>query len=65
MKTIFQAAFSARTAALRQGREAPLLGLLFKKVGSMLGGRVKVGISGGGPLNADVQNFIRVAMHFK
>jgi long-chain acyl-CoA synthetase len=64
MRAIFQAAFSARSAALQQGREAPLLGLLFKKVGGALGGRVKVAISGGGPLNAEVQNFIRVAMHF-
>jgi len=64
LKAIFQAAFAARSAALRQGRETPLLGLLFKKIGGMLGGRVKVAISGGGPVNADVQNFIRVAMHF-
>jgi long-chain acyl-CoA synthetase len=61
---LLQAAFSARSAALTQGREAPLLGLLFKKVGKMLGGRVKVAVTGGGPISADVQNFIRVAMHF-
>jgi long-chain acyl-CoA synthetase len=64
MRTIFQAAFSARSAALQQGRETPLLGLLFKKVGGALGGRVKAAVTGGGPISADVQNFIRVAMHF-
>ena len=32
VQTLFQAAFSARSAALKQGRESPLLGLLFKKV---------------------------------
>jgi len=64
MQTIFQAAFSARSAALQQGRETPLLGLLFKKVGGALGGRVKTAITGGGPISADVQNFVRVAMHF-
>jgi len=64
-RAIFQAAFSARSRALQQGRESPLLGLLFKKkVGAMLGGRVKIAVTGGGPISADVQNFIRVAMHF-
>jgi len=64
VKTIFQAAFCARSAALQQGRDCPLLGLLFKKVGSALGGRIKLAISGGGPISSDIQNFIRVAMKF-
>jgi long-chain acyl-CoA synthetase len=64
-RAVFQAAFSARSRALQQGRESPLLGLLFKKkVGAVLGGRVKLAVTGGGPIAADVQNFIRVAMHF-
>jgi len=25
---------------------------------------MKLGVTGGGPISADVQNFIRVAMHF-
>jgi long-subunit acyl-CoA synthetase (AMP-forming) len=41
-----------------------LLGLIFKKVGAMLGGRMKLGVTGGGPVSADVQNFVRTAMHF-
>jgi len=32
VQALFQAAFSARSFALSQGRESPLLGLLFKKV---------------------------------
>jgi len=35
-----------------------------EQVGCVLGGRVKVAVTGGGPISADVQNFIRVAMHF-
>jgi long-subunit acyl-CoA synthetase (AMP-forming) len=35
------------------------------KVGSALGGRIKMALTGGGPISADIQNFIRVAMHFK
>jgi long-chain acyl-CoA synthetase len=65
MQTVFQAAFSARSAAIQQGRECPLLGLLFKKVGGALGGRLKMAITGGGPISSDIQNFVRVAMHFK
>jgi hypothetical protein len=30
-QTLFQAAFTARSLALQQGRESPILGLLFKK----------------------------------
>jgi long-chain acyl-CoA synthetase len=63
-QALFQAAFAARSAALQQGRDCPLLGLLFKKVGGALGGRMKLGVTGGGPISADVQNFVRVAMHF-
>jgi len=25
---------------------------------------MKLGVTGGGPISADVQNFVRVAMHF-
>jgi len=63
-QALFQAAFTARSTAIQQGRECPLLGLLFKKVGGALGGRMKLGVTGGGPISADVQNFVRVAMHF-
>jgi len=34
--------------------------LIFKTLVELLGGRMKMGISGGGPISADVQNFIRV-----
>merc|ERR1711935_40781 len=40
-------------------RHCPLLSLIFKKVQAMTGGRLKMGISGGGPISADVQDFIR------
>lgn len=58
----FQMAYAARVAALSQGREAPLFrALVFRKLKVMMGGRLKVGISGGGPISADVQTFIRTA----
>jgi len=58
---IFQVAFVARACALRQGRESPLFKLVFKKVAQVAGGRLKLGITGGGPCASDVQTFVRTA----
>jgi hypothetical protein len=58
---LFQAAFAGRSLALQQGRTSPLCDLIFKKMYVMLGGRLKLTISGGGPVSAEVQNFIRTA----
>lgn len=61
-KFLFQVAFSGRYWALCQGREAPLFKkLVFQRLSDMLGGRLKVGITGGGPISAEVQNFIRTS----
>jgi len=62
VRHLFEAAFAAcRNAA--GWRSCPLLGLIFSKsVGSMIGGRLKIGISGGGPISEEVQTFCRVAM---
>ena len=61
VRAVFKAGFAARTRALKSGRDTPLFNLLFKKVGGVLGGRVKLAVTGGGPISADVQNFIRVS----
>lgn len=59
---IFQTLFSARHAALQQGRSSPLADLFFDKLfRKVIGGRIKMAISGGGPISGDVQNFVRVA----
>jgi long-chain acyl-CoA synthetase len=63
VKTLFVAAFAARSLALKQGRSAPLLSKIFAKTYKMLGGRLKLCVSGGGPLSAEIQNFIRVAFN--
>jgi len=55
------AAFAARSLALQQGRTTPLFDLIFNGFYKMVGGRIKVAVSGGGPISAEVQNFIRVA----
>lgn len=58
---LFQVAFNGRNWALQQGRESPIFkALAFKKLTDMMGGRLKLGITGGGPIAGDVQSFIRV-----
>eukprot|EP01013_Petalomonas_cantuscygni_P015594 TRINITY_DN3239_c0_g1_i1.p1 TRINITY_DN3239_c0_g1~~TRINITY_DN3239_c0_g1_i1.p1 ORF type:complete len:805 (-),score=230.94 TRINITY_DN3239_c0_g1_i1:792-3206(-) len=60
VRFIFSVAFVGRANALAQGRESPLFKALFSKVvQGMVGGRLKVGLTGGGPCSSDVQTFIR------
>jgi len=56
---LFQVAYSAAYYARKQGRSCPLLSfLVFRKINKMIGGRLKFGISGGGPISKDVQEFM-------
>lgn len=60
---IFQMAYSAQHAAIRTGRTCPLLNfVVFKKLAAMTGGRLRVAITGGGPISSETQSFIRVAL---
>lgn len=62
LKYLFQVAFSGRHWALQQYRDSPLFkAVVLKKLKAMMGGQLKLGITGGGPIAGDVQNFIRVA----
>lgn len=58
---LFRMGFVARYWAVKHGRESPLFkALIFRKVAAtVLGGRLKVALSGGGPLSAEVQDFCR------
>lgn len=52
-------AFETRMRARKLGFDTPLFkALVFKKFAKVVGGRLRLGCSGGGPLNADVQSFI-------
>jgi len=63
-RVIFEAAFAAVKNAATW-RYCPLLNLLFtKKIGAVVGGRMKAGISGGGAISPEVQNFCRIAFGF-
>lgn len=62
-RALFSAAFAGRNAALVHGRPSPLCSALLSKSRQVLGGRLKLAISGGGPISADVQSFVRVAFN--
>jgi len=52
-------AFESRMRARKLGFDTPLFkALVFKKFAKVAGGRLRIGVSGGGPLNSDVQDFI-------
>jgi len=53
-------AFESRMRAMKLGFDTPLFNaLVFKKFSKVVGGKLRIAISGGGPLNSDVQGFIR------
>jgi len=53
-------AFEWRTFAISHGFDTPLFkALVFNKFSKVVGGKLQLGISGGGPLNSEVQVFTR------
>mmetsp|Transcript_15375 Transcript_15375/g.19503 ORF Transcript_15375/g.19503 Transcript_15375/m.19503 type:complete len:723 (+) Transcript_15375:286-2454(+) len=59
-KFLIQTAFQWRMFAISNGFDTPLFkALVFKKFSVALGGKLRMGLSGGGPLNSEVQVFIR------
>lgn len=61
IRWLFQVGYSAAYYARKQGRSCPLFNaVVFKSIKSMVGGRMKFGVSGGGPISQDVQEFMSV-----
>ena len=57
---LVKTAFQARGFALKHGYDTPLFkALVFKKFSAVVGGKLRLALSGGGPLNSEVQDFIR------
>jgi long-chain acyl-CoA synthetase len=55
-------AFAARGFAFARGFDTPFLNaLVFKKFSGLVGGKLRLALSGGGPLNTEVQKFVRTA----
>eukprot|EP00560_Eucampia_antarctica_P000433 CAMPEP_0197831352 /NCGR_PEP_ID=MMETSP1437-20131217/9543_1 /TAXON_ID=49252 ORGANISM="Eucampia antarctica, Strain CCMP1452" /NCGR_SAMPLE_ID=MMETSP1437 /ASSEMBLY_ACC=CAM_ASM_001096 /LENGTH=716 /DNA_ID=CAMNT_0043434229 /DNA_START=107 /DNA_END=2257 /DNA_ORIENTATION=- len=61
-KFLVETAFQARKFAHQCGWETPLFNaLVFKKFSNIVGGNLRMAGSGGGPLNSEVQSFVRTA----
>jgi long-chain acyl-CoA synthetase len=59
---LVKTAFEWRSFALRNGFDTPLFkALVFKKFSKVVGGKLRMGVSGGGPLNGEIQDFCRTA----
>ncbi|GMH83283.1 hypothetical protein TL16_g09542 [Triparma laevis f. inornata] len=55
-------AFAAKTFAISVGLDTPFFNLLvFGKLKKAVGGNLRIALSGGGPLNTEVQLFVRTA----
>ncbi|EER13704.1 acyl-CoA synthetase, putative [Perkinsus marinus ATCC 50983] len=61
-RSLINAAFESKAKAIENGRFTPIFDrLVFSKFQALLGGRVKICVSGGGPLSGDVQRWVRTA----
>lgn len=57
---LFAWAFSVRSFAMARGFDTPVFAkIVFKKFSLVVGGRLRLAMSGGGPLNTEVQIFVR------
>lgn len=62
-KVIFKFAYNYKSAWYRRGYKTPLLDkVIFKKVAKLMGGRVRLMITGGAPLSADTHEQIRLCL---
>eukprot|EP00753_Platysulcus_tardus_P001516 PLAT11372.7.p1 GENE.PLAT11372.7~~PLAT11372.7.p1 ORF type:complete len:690 (-),score=389.79 PLAT11372.7:267-2336(-) len=62
-RTLFKLAYRHKLAALEAGGDSPLWNaIIFNKIGALLGGRLRLILSGGAPLSAETQKFINVAI---
>lgn len=65
-KLLVHAAVDWRRFAISHGFDTPLFNkLVFRKIRAAVGGKLRYALSGGGPLNGEVQDFIRVAFGIK
>ncbi|XP_017275288.1 long-chain-fatty-acid--CoA ligase 4 [Kryptolebias marmoratus] len=60
-RTLFTLGYKYKLEQVKRGYDAPLCNfLLFRKVKKLLGGRVRMMLSGGAPLSSDTQRFMNV-----
>lgn len=62
---LIHTAFQAKSTAMKYGYDTPLFNLLvFRKFSKVVGGKMREALSGGGPLNSEVQEFVRTCFGF-
>ncbi|KAH9598916.1 AMP-dependent synthetase/ligase [Trypanosoma melophagium] len=60
-RTIFDRAYRSRLKALKEGKDTPYYNTkVFAQIREALGGRVRVMLSGGGPMSPSTQEFVNV-----
>ncbi|KAG8144391.1 hypothetical protein E2320_012913, partial [Naja naja] len=60
-KTLFKIGYDYKLEQIKRGYDAPLCNLLlFKKVKALLGGNVRMMLSGGAPLSSQTQRFMNI-----
>ncbi|KAG5263450.1 hypothetical protein AALO_G00264970 [Alosa alosa] len=59
-RTLFKLAYNYKLDQIKKGYDAPLCNVLFKKVRSLLGGNVRMMLSGGAPLSSATQRFMNI-----
>ncbi|CAM4613203.1 unnamed protein product [Leuciscus chuanchicus] len=59
-RTLFNLAYEYKLEQIKKGYDAPLCNILFKKVRSLLGGNVRMMLSGGAPLSTATQRFMNI-----
>jgi long-chain acyl-CoA synthetase len=62
-KALFELAYNYKAKWVRRGLTTPMIdALVFKKIAEVIGGNLRVIVSGGAPLSPETQEFIRVAL---
>ncbi|XP_016366602.1 long-chain-fatty-acid--CoA ligase 4-like [Sinocyclocheilus rhinocerous] len=59
-RTLFKLAYDYKLEQIKKGYDAPLCNILFKKVRALLGGNVRMMLSGGAPLSPTTQRFMNI-----
>uniref|UniRef100_A0A8C1GSM3 long-chain-fatty-acid--CoA ligase n=1 Tax=Cyprinus carpio TaxID=7962 RepID=A0A8C1GSM3_CYPCA len=59
-RTLFKLAYDYKLEQIKKGYDAPLCNILFKKVRALLGGNVRMMLSGGAPLSPATQRFMNI-----
>lgn len=62
-KALFKLAYNYKAKWVRRGLSTPMIdSLIFKKIAQVMGGNLRVLVTGGAPLSPDTHEFVKVAL---